>query len=159
MAESKVFNMFPYLPRNKAWMATLGTLLTISIALFMGGVLANPIEEAKNQLKQQIAHQSSQMTLVFGSLLRLPNEKQRTIVQGLDVCPAQESDLMRHLFGETGNAGRHECLVVSPSSERVLVRVFSAGKPYRVEEWKVQRDNGRIGFQRSDGSSVVALVE
>lgn len=66
---------------------------------------------------------------------------------------------VRAIFGETGNAGRRECAVISPDVDRVKVLLHAQNTPHKEEVWSVHRHEGRVSFERLDGTAVIATIE
>lgn len=64
--------------------------------------------------------------------------------------------VMRTFLGESGDAGKPECIVVSPTTSSVHVKLFSKDAYGIGEEWVVARDAERVSFRRPDGSPVIA---
>ncbi len=140
--------------RNR--IAAVGLVLFLSLfypAWQSGKWIANHFWAA---VTESVGEQVKPVTLVVGPMLPINVGSKTAYALGSDVCPGQQSDAMRLVFGEPINAGMHQCIVVTATTTKVRVSLLVNGALVTTEEWVVERDAGRVSFRRPDGSPVVA---
>ena len=106
-------------------------------------------------IEAQTRDQVKRMTLVVGPMLPITIDGMTVHALGTDICPGQESKSIRVLFGESANAGMPQCIVVTPTTEKVRVSLLGNGSLGKTEEWTVQRDADRTSFRRPNGAFVI----
>ena len=126
------------------------------IALCLSGWASQAHQKIASEFHQILNQHASRITYVISAPLKIHGFESNVMASGTDVCPKQEHDAMRALFGDSTDAGEHTCFVVSSETERLSARVYVQNSPVKTEEWVVVRDDGRVSFRRLDGSPVLA---
>jgi hypothetical protein len=141
--------------KNKQMTAT-GLILALALAypaMQVGKWFSNNLWTAT---QEAIFEQSKEITRVYGPMLPITIGAKAVYAVGTDICPGQERNTMRFLFGEKANTGMSQCIVVAPTTEKVRVTLLSDGALGPTEEWTVEREGYRTSFRRPDGSFVIA---
>lgn len=141
---------------SKRRVQVVGSMLALALAYPVWQVGEWMVNSFWTATKNAVSEQAKRITLVVGPMLPVTIGGETVHALGTDTCPAQDSEVMRRLFGEPPSAGMPQCIVVTPSTARVRVRLLANGAPATTEEWTVVRDGDRVSFRRPDGSPIVA---
>lgn len=106
-----------------------------------------------NYIKEQTEEISSKMTYVIGSENKFLINETPVQIFGSDICPSNDP-LMVPFFGDTLDAGKRECIVITPKTHKVKVKMY-ANNQFTDNELIVMREGkGRTYLKTSDGHFV-----
>lgn len=133
----------------------------LKLFLLAAGELLAGCDQVKQlaTITADVAMADEPITLVFAPGSEVTIDAKPVRIFGFDACPEQQPAMTR-FFGPAPTDGSAGCVVVTPKTTSVRVRLALNAGPV-IEQWAVHRDDqhqDRVYLKRPDGSSVVSYA-
>lgn len=129
--------------------------LLLAVALSVLGLSGCDITRDLGEEVERAARLAAPQTIVIGPGQKAWIDGRAVSFSGVQPCPYRQG-LDRLLPGQDLNEGSMSCVIISPDTKEVTVRVVMPGG-ISQQVWSVERDHGQTKLRLTDGSYLAAL--